>query len=87
MRLTFYLDGEDKLHEQRVAKCEISTNSETNFYLDEVDKLDERGEQGQNVEKGEVEPLPPQAQRPAYIGQLPKDVISGNVFWSEEESG
>ena len=67
----FYLDGEDKLHEQRVAKCEISTNSETNFYLDEVDKLDERGEQGENVEKSEVKSLPPRAQRPAYISQLP----------------
>ena len=55
----------------RVAKCKMSTNSETNFYLDEVDKLDERGEQGENVEKSKVESLPPQAQRPAYIGQLP----------------
>ena len=35
------LKEEDKLHEQREAKCKFLTNNETNFHLDEEHKLHE----------------------------------------------
>ena len=68
--------GQASNRSNRVAKCDISTNSKTNFYLDEEDKLHERGEQGENVEKSEVESFPRQTQRPAYFRQLPEEMIS-----------